>query len=61
MATKGEKVELVRSINRGLTAAGLPEIPPSCLYSMTIRDLHQFQDQWIGPLCGRLIAGRTTP
>jgi len=60
MANKGEKGDMIRSINASLTAAGLPPIPTSCLFSMTVRDLHQFKDQWISPVCGRLVGSKSS-
>jgi hypothetical protein len=55
---KGEKIGLIRRINDSLTAANLPPIPESCLLGMTIRDLENFKDRWVAPVCGRLIAAR---
>lgn len=57
-AMKGEKISIIRSVNDSLVAAGLPPMPVSCLLGMTIRDLEQFKDLWVAPVCGRLIAAR---
>lgn len=62
MSTKrGEKAEIIASINKALEAGGLIPMPLSVLCALSLVDLHHLRHEWVAPVVGRLMGARSKP